>query len=150
MRQYLGRFCVFSEMENVLRNKLGGTMAFMCAQSLPQIPRSLPRCSFAFARHKNEIPNTPEKSLFWGSNSRNNPSFFKEIYFFGEPRLPIVLLHLGPATNRISAILVVQVPNGTHMQRPSELSFGTEVVYRYTPEQVLHMRLHIAIYLHGP
>ena len=43
--------------------------------------------------------------------------------------MPIVLLHLGPATNRISAVLVVQVPNGTHMQSPSELSFGTEVVY---------------------
>ena len=77
-----GPFLRFSEMENVLRNKLGGTMAFMCAQSIPQIPRSLPRCSFSFARHKNEIPNTPEKSLFGGSNSINNPSFFKEIYFF--------------------------------------------------------------------
>ena len=43
----------------------------------------------------------------------------------------IVLFHPDPATNRISAILVVQVPNGTHMQSPSELSFGTEVVHSY-------------------
>ena len=71
---------------------------------------------------------TPPKRAFWGSNFINNPSFFRKIIFVGEPRLPIVLLHLGPATNRYSAILVVQVPNGTHMQSPSELSFGTEVV----------------------
>ena len=56
--------------------------------------------------------------------------FFRKICFVGEPRSLIVLLHPSPTSNRNLAILVVQVPNGTHMQSPSELSFGPEVVLR--------------------
>ena len=47
--------------------------------------------------------------------------------------MSIVLLHRGSTTNRGSAILVVQVPNGTEMWSPSYLSFGTEVVQAYQP-----------------
>ena len=57
-----------------------------------------------------------------------NRQFFLPKYFFVISRLMIVLFHPDPTTNRNSAILVVQVPNGTHMQSPSELSFGPEVV----------------------
>ena len=64
--------------------------------------------------------------LFHPDPATNRNSAILVVQF--SPRPPIVLLHLGPATNRISAILVEQVPNGTHMQDPSELSFGTEVV----------------------
>ena len=98
-------------------------MACTHAQSTPQIPRCLPQCRFAFARHKNEIPNTPEKGLLGGPILEIYPDFFRKNYFVGEPRLPIVLLQPGPTTNRNSAILVVQIPNGTQMQSPTNLSF---------------------------
>ena len=76
---------------------------------------------------------TPPKRAFWGVQFYEQAQFFsRKLYFFGEPRLPIVLLHLGPTTNRNSAILVVQVPNGTHMRSLSDFSLlavsGTEVV----------------------
>ena len=93
-------------------------MACMRAQSTPQIPRSPRQARSALARHRNENPNeNPQKEPLWGQILSIGPVFFMKIYFVGEPRLPIVLLHLGPTTNRDSAILVVQVPNGTDTQK---------------------------------
>ena len=42
-------------------NRLGGLIARICAKLSPQIPRRLFQARSAFARHRNEIPNTPEK-----------------------------------------------------------------------------------------
>ena len=100
-------------------------MACTRAQSTPQIPRRLPQCRFSFARHKNEIPNAPEKGFLGVQFYKYTQFFLRKIHFVGEPRPPIVLLHPDPTTtNRNSAVLVEQVPNGTQMQSPSELSFG--------------------------
>ena len=61
----------------------------------------------------------------------------------------IVLLHPGPTTNRHSAILVVQVPNGTEMWSPSDLSFGMEVVpHTYTCAHI-HAHTHACTHRYG-
>ena len=61
-----GRFGVFSWPHRIFYHNLGGTMACTRAQSTPWIPRRPAQCRFAFAQHKNEIPNAPEKGLFGG------------------------------------------------------------------------------------
>ena len=89
IRQCSGHFCVFAWPQHISCNKLGGTIACMRAQSTPQIPRHLLQTKSALARHRNENPNTPEKSLL-GVKFDKYAQFFLN-YFVGEPRLPIVL-----------------------------------------------------------
>ena len=99
-------------------------MAFVRAQSTLQITRRLLQAKSACARHKNEIPNTPKKSLWWGQIYKW--AFLKKNGFCKSKtahRLVAPWPHHKPGL----AILVVPVPTGTDMQGPRRLSIATEV-----------------------